>query len=408
MASLAVNGGTPVRTSPWPGWPLFDEREEQEVLEVIRSGAWGRSTGKKGDEFEAKFAAYHDAKHAIACVNGTAALEVALRGVGVEGGDEVILPPYTFIATVTSVLLINGVPVFADIEPGTCNIDPVSVESKITDRTKAIIAVHIGGRPADMDRLREVAKRHNVRLIEDACQAHGAIWNGTKVGAIGDVGCFSFQASKNVNAGEGGAILTNDAAIEERCWSLVNCGRTKTGQWYEHHLPGWNYRLSELQCAVLLAQMERVEELAQKRQENGDYLAQRLRGIEGISPQDADGRVTRNAYHLFIFRYHAEAFGGAPKEKFVKALSAEGIPTSTGYKPVYYEPVFKTAPVFFPGIKSDTMVDFDRVDCPVCERVCAEESMWFKQSMLLGTKQDMDDIVAAIEKIRANSEELLA
>lgn len=408
MSELAMNGGTPVRTDPFPGWPVFDEHEERALLEVLRSGAWGRNVGKKGDELEARFARYHDAAHGVACANGTAALEVALRAVGVEGGDEVIVPPYTFIATVMSVILVNGVPVFADIEPGTYNIDPESVEANITAKTKAVIAVHVGGRPADLDRLRDLTRRHDLRLIEDACQAHGAVWNGRKVGAQGDVGCFSFQASKNINAGEGGMILTNDKDLADRCWSFVNCGRTRTGQWYEHHLPGWNYRLTEFQCALLLSQMDRLEHLCKRRQENGDYLVELLADVDGISPMDPDPRVGRNAYHLFLFRYDSQAFGGAPKPSFIRALSAEGIPVSPGYKPVYYEPVFKSRPVFFPALTTETLVDFDRIHCPVTERVCAEESAWFKQSMLLGTKRDMEDIAAAIQKIRDHAAELPA
>src|SRR6266542_781919 len=223
---LAIDGGTPVRDKPFPKWPVWDERDERALLEVLRSGRWGsHAGGGTVHEFRERFAAYQDAEHAVALTNGTAALEVALRAVGVEPLDEVIIPPYTFVATATAVLALGAVPVFADILEDTFLIDPADVARKITPRTKAIIAVHIGGQPADMDGVLALAKNHDLRVVEDAAQAHGAAWRGTKVGALGDAGTFSFQSSKNLNSGEGGIVLTNDREVAERAWSISNVGR---------------------------------------------------------------------------------------------------------------------------------------------------------------------------------------
>ncbi|HEU4754691.1 MAG TPA: aminotransferase class V-fold PLP-dependent enzyme, partial [Armatimonadota bacterium] len=207
---LAVHGGSPVRSRPWPVWPVWDEADCEAVADVVRSGTWFSGTGPRCREFAGYFAELHHARHAVPCSNGTQALEIALRAVGIEAGDEVVTSPYTFIATVSSAININAVPVFADVDPGTLNLHPSSVEAAITPKTRAILAVHIAGCPADLDALGQIARRHNLALIEDAAQAHLAEWNGRRVGAVGQAGTFSFQASKNLNAGEGGVVLTDD------------------------------------------------------------------------------------------------------------------------------------------------------------------------------------------------------
>ena len=281
MAYLAICGGKPVREKPYPSWPIFDEKEEKALIDVLKSGKWGRVNGKKNEEFEEKFARYHSAKYGITCVNGTAALEIALKALGVGPGDEVIVPAYTFIATASAVLMVGAKPVFVDIDPKTYNIDPEKIESAITPKTKAVIPVHIGGCPANMDKILDIAKKYNLRVLEDAAQAHGAEWRGKKVGALGDMGIFSFQSSKNINAGEGGIILTNDEELAEKAWSLMNVGRAKKGEWYMHYILSGNYRMTEFQAGILLAQMERMEELMKKREENAKYLTERLKEIEG-------------------------------------------------------------------------------------------------------------------------------
>ena len=404
MARLAIDGGEKVRTKPFPGWPVWDESELNALREVLESGRWGIGNSKV-PEFEEKFAAYVGVKQGICVTNGTAALEIALRAADVSRGDEVIVPPYTFMATASAVLMVNGIPVFADIDPDTYNIDPDAAEKAITERTKAIIPVHIGGCPADMDRIMEIAKKHNLIVIEDCAQAHCAEWNGKRVGSIGDRGCFSFQSSKNLCAGEGGIITANNQELGDKCWSYHNCGRVKSGGWYDHRVLGSNFRMTGWQAAILLAQMERLDEQTEIRNRNGIYLSEKLSEIEGIKPAKRDERVTKHAYHLYVFRYDAEKFGGQPRARFLEALRAEGIPCSPGYNPLYKHDLFKASiqknPLLYGYDKGDA--DYSKLYCPVTEKACNEEGIWLTQNVLLGTQEDMDDIVEAVKKIRDSS-----
>ena len=281
-SNLALTGGEPQRSSPFPAWPIYDETDAQALLEVLHSGAW--FLGAKIKAFSTAFATFQEAEFGIAVANGTVALQLALSAIDIRPGDEVIVPAYTFIATASAVAAVGGIPIFVDIDPQTYTIAPIAVEAAITARTKAIIAVHIAGRPADLDALGALSQQHRIALIEDAAQAHGAAWKGRKVGALGTLGTFSFQASKNLNAGEGGCITTNDRALAERAWSLHNCGRAPTGAWYEHPLLGGNYRMTEFQAGLLLNQIKRLDAQIGQRQRNGALLDQLLVGIDGISP----------------------------------------------------------------------------------------------------------------------------
>jgi dTDP-4-amino-4,6-dideoxygalactose transaminase len=408
LAKLALKGGEPVRNKPFPKWPIFGESEMKALKDVLESGFWGIG-GSRKKEFEEKFAAYQHAKYGIAVTSGTTALEISLRALGVGCGDEIIVPAYTFMATATAVLYVNAIPVFADIDPETYTIDPKSAESLISERTKAILPVHIGGRPADMDALLSLAKKHGLYIVEDACQAWGAEWRGTRVGAIGEIGAFSFQSSKNITSGEGGIIVTNSEELYVKAWSLHNCGRIPQGAWYEHHLPGTNYRITEFQAAILLAQMERFDEQTERRIENAKYLNSKLSKIDGIKPLKDDERVTRHAYHLYIFRFNPEAFGGISKSTLARVLQAEGIPVSVGYsKPLYKEPYleyFKKCPLSCPYYSKP--VDYSNVKMPAAEKACYQEGLWLPQYVLLGSKNDMDDIISAFEKIRENIDEIL-
>jgi dTDP-4-amino-4,6-dideoxygalactose transaminase len=403
MSKLAIDGGQPLRTLPFPSWPIWDNREEERLLEVLHSGRWGVLNGDKVHTFEAKFAEFQGAKHALCVTNGTSALEIALRALGVGPGDEVITTPYTFVATPSAAFLTGARPVFVDIDPETFMIDPAQIEAAITERTKVIVPVHVAGCPADLDAIVDIARRHDLYVLEDACQAWGAEWKGTPVGAIGDLGCFSFQASKNINAGEGGAIITNNPELDERCWSLHNCGRTRTGEWYQHEVLGWNHRITEWQGAILLAQLERLPEHIAKRSDNAAYLTSRLAEVRGIKPARVDDRVTRHAWHLYMMSYNPDAFGGKSCRAFIAALNAEGIPCSSGYGPLNHAPSIRRALAEQEG-KIEAW-DMSTVDlpglpaCPVAEDLCTR-TVWFKQSMLLGDREDMDDIVAAVVKIQ--------
>jgi len=404
--SLAVAGGKPVRTAAFPGWPVFDATEEDAILGVLRSGKW--FLGDRVAEFERTFTDFCEAKHGVAVSSGTVALQVALEAAGVELGDEVIVPSYTFIATASSVALVGGIPVFVDVDPDTYLIDPSGVEAAITEKTKAIIAVHLAGQPADLDALTAIAAKHDVRLIEDAAQAHAAAWKGRRVGAIGDLGTFSFQASKNLNAGEGGFVVSDDDELHLRAWSIHNCGRAPGGEWYEHPLVGGNYRLTEMQAALALSQMQRLEEQTKTRTRNAALLTEQLSEIEGITPLAVDDRVTCHAYHLYVLRFDSDALGGASREQFLKTLAAEGIPCAAGYKPLYREPAFQARFSEFP-LSSPAFggrPDYSNVHCPVTERICADEAVWLTQNLLLGTDSDISQIAEAIAKIAGQPEAL--
>lgn len=399
LTELAINGGKPVRKKPFPSWPIFGKAEEKALIEVLRSGKWGIG-GEKNAEFSQAYAKWLGVRRVVTCTNGTAAIEIALRAIGVKPADEVIVPSYTFVATASSVLSIGAVPVFADIEPETYMMDPDSVEAVITPKTKAIIPVYIGGGPADLDRILKIARDRDLRVVEDAAQAHGAEWNGKRIGGDGDIAIWSFQSSKNLTAGEGGAMSTNNEEIGEDAWSIMNCGRRKDRQWYEHFILGSNFRMTEFQAAILLKQLAKVEGQMKIRDKNAAYLAKRLKEVEGIAPLEAYPQTTRHAHHLFIMRYDQNAFGGVPKEKFVKTVNKEGIPLAPGYTIPLHE---------LPAIRNYSLpyvnLDYSTTKLPVTERACKEEGMWFHQSVLLGTRRDMDDIVDALLKVKKHSNE---
>lgn len=405
----ALLGGPPVRRSAFPSWPVFDTREEKALLDVLHGKKWFRGDGQVVNQFEASYAALTGARHCIATANGTSALFASLGGLDIGPGDEVILPPYTFIATLNVILLQYALPVFVDSDPETFQIDARKIESAVTERTAAILPVHLGGNAADMDTILEISTRRKISVVEDACQSHLAEWRGRKVGTLGTTGCFSFQASKNLNCGEGGAILTNDAELAEKCYAFHNNGRARHSSSYNFTYRGGrstNLRLTEFQASLLLAQMTRLEEQSKTREQNAQYLTRQLQEVPGIRPARGYAGCTRNAYHLYMFRYQKEQFEGLSRAKFLAALSAEGIPCSGGYSPMnkldFVKATVKTKAyqrIFPPEVLAGWE---ERNQCPANDQLC-QEAVWFIQPMLLGPRQDMDDIVAAIRKIKSNA-----
>ena len=387
MAHLALHGGPKACAVAWPRWPVWNDAERQALSAVLESGNWWY--GEKVAEFEASFARFQDARFGVACTSGTTGLEVALLALGVGAGDEVIVPPYTFVATASAVLRANAIPIFADIQPHTLNIDPDDVERKITTRTRAVIPVHVGGYIADMDRLTMLARAHGIAIVEDACHAWGSQWRGKGAGALGQCGVFSFQASKNITSGEGGIILTDDEELAATCRSYANCGRRAGQPWYRHFVPGSNLRLTEFQAAILLAQLSRLEEQTLRRQANAAILDAGLRGLPGITLLADEPRLTRRSYHFYAFRVDARALG-VSRDAFVRALSAEGVPASVGWPtPLYQNPLFLRGSE---GMASGTL------SCPVCEQVCTD-ACWIPQHVLLADQQAMHQIVAAVGKV---------
>ena len=320
---LAILGGSKARQKPFSTWPIFDETDEARLVRALRSGKWGKLDGGEVAEFEKRFAAMHGCKHAIGVVNGTVSLRIGLLAAGIQAEDEVIVPPYTFLATATAVVESNAVPVFADIDLETFNLDPKAIKAAITPRTRAIIPVHMGGQSAEMDAIMAIAREHNLVVIEDAAHAHAARYRGQSVGSVGDMGSFSFQSTKNLTSGEGGIITTNNDKLAEACRSIHNCGRISGGLWYEHHIISANYRLGELQGAILNTQLDRLEGQTERRDENGRYLAEKLKTVPGIHPQKRGASTTRHSHHLFLFRVDSKVLG-APRHAILEALRAEG------------------------------------------------------------------------------------
>ena len=407
MPRLAINGAEPVRTEPFPAWPMNLDESARAASETVRSGQWGSIQGEKVRSFEQRFAAFQQAAHGIAVSNGTTALCLALQAVGIEPGDEVIVPAYTFIASASSIVMSNAVPVFVDIDPDTYNLDPGRVEQAITPRTRAVMAVHFAGLPADMDRLGEIAGRHGLAVIEDAAQAHGARWGGRGVGGLGAMGAFSFQSSKNLNAGEGGIMLTNDDELAAAARSLADCGHVAPGPRYNHYRVAGNNRMTEIQGALLLAQMDHLEAQADRRHDNGEYLTERLGRVDGIVPVSRPAKADRHARHIYMFKYSEEAFGGIPKTRFIEALRAEGVPASPGYSiPLYEQPVFRNRNYGIYRSPALSAVDYTALRLPVTERACSSEAVWFTQNVMLGGRADMDDIVRAVAKVGDHRDEL--
>lgn len=340
----ALLGGTPAHKGGWPPWPQWRQSWEPEVLKVLRSGRWcsAGGSGEVGD-FEKAYAKLLGAKGCVATASGTTALVTALYVVGVDAGDEVIASPFTFSATYNAVLMHKALPVFADTDPATLTMDPASIESRITERTRAILPVHIYGMPCDMDPINAIAKKHNLAVVEDACQAWLGEYKGRKCGTLGDLGCFSFQESKHIPAGEGGAVTGNRVELLDHCRSFHNCGRAygtfKGSGCFAH---GSNFRMKHYQAAILLQQVNKLVQETERRRENADYLTAGLKEIPGIQPARLPEN-SRAVWHLYPFRYDAAQFNGLPHGKFIQALSAEGIPCGGGYSEQYFDGMFDEA-----------------------------------------------------------------
>ena len=400
---LAISGGTPVRntkTYPWQQWPdntseEWESKIEPLLREVYLSGNEG-SGGTMTPRFCEQYAQYTGTNYALFMPHGTDSISAALAGAldldGFSDGGEVIVPNYTFVATASAVLERNCTVAFVDICPDTFTIDPTAVEAAISPETRAILPVHLGGHPADMGALREIAQRHQLKIIEDCAQAHGAEYQTKKVGSLSDVGAFSFQSSKNLTSGEGGMVTTNDKDIHDRVCAFMNVGRAPGGARWEYPRLGWNYRPSEYLAAILSVRLELLETQTEIRNRNASYLSAALEGISGITPPKLAPWTTKHGYHLYCMKYKSEGFGGKSQQEFVQALSAEGIPCSIGYRsPLSQEPGMAHVAEKYPHL-------IRTLPCPNTDLVC-KESVWLFQNMLLGTESDMNQIIEAIEKI---------
>ncbi len=405
----AILGGKPVRSAGFASWPRVRPQDEEAVLRVVKSGGWYRNGWVQ--RFEQVYAERNDAKYCIACSSGTSALYTSLGALGVGPGDEVIVPPYTFMATVTVVLQHYALPIFVDSDPETFLMDPDKLEAAITERTAAIIPVHIGGSVAHLDRILAIAQKHNIPVIGDACQAHLAQWRGRSAGSWGTTGCYSFQLSKNLCSGEGGAIVTNDEEMADKCFAFHNCARKRDPRSNFVYRLGrnTNVRMTEFQGALLLSQMEGIEERAKVRSENAEYLTGMLSEIPGIVPAKMYEGCTRNAYHLYMFRYIPEQFANLSRSQFVRALRAEGIPVSEGYGPLnkdrFLVDALNSRGYLRVYGKERIAAWPEQNQCPQNDKLC-EQGCWFLHTVLLGTREDMDQIAEAFRKVHQYASEI--
>lgn len=414
MGALALTGGEKTRTENFPQWPIFDETDRKALLDVLESGKWWAGQGTRCEEFARKFAEFHDADYGLTLTNGTHTLEIALAALGIGPGDEVIIPAYTFIATATAVLDANAVPVIVDVDPSTYCMDPDKLEQAITDSTKAVIPVHLAGNVANMKMIIEIARKHDLLVIEDCAHAHGAVWEGRRAGSIGNIGSFSFQASKTLTGGEGGILITNDEDLIEQCYSVSDCGRTRRVTTYTHSYDhvrlGTNCRMTEFQAALLLSQMKRLPSQLEVRNRNALELNKSLGQIPGIRPQKRDECCTTQGYYVYMFRFDANEFAGISRDRFVETLKAEGIPVQPTYPAVHKTSVFqagsfkgKDCPLNCHHYKGSQR-DYKSLTFPVAERI-ASNCVCLPQYVLLD--DNVQSIVDAIVKIQDNAYELL-
>ena len=411
MSKLAIKGGSAEAselTSKIPKWPMFDEEDKQALIRVLESRHWCRLfEDSQADLFEKAFAEYQDANYGVAVSNGTVSLELCLRTLGIRPGDEVVIPAATFIATASAVTEVGGIPIMVDIDPDTATMSPQAFEQVITEKTRGAIVVHYGGYPANFDDILPIVRKNGLFLVEDAAHAHGTEWKGRKVGAIGDMGSFSFQESKSHTAGEGGIVLTDNSNLFEKARLIHNIGRVLGRAGYEHYILSSNYRICELQAALLLSSLKRLPKLIDIKHENGSYLASRLRKVGGVEPLKEDPRVTKRGYYLFVIRYHAEEFEGLPRDRFIEALEAEGVPASKMYAmPLYRQPAFKKERLEGVISTQNLTQDYEHLYLPACEKHFEQEVI-LEHQVLLTEKKSLDLIVASIEKIKENVDDLL-
>lgn len=416
MPTLAINGGPKTIDRPiGKPWPEFGDEERQALNAVLESRIWWRggyaeATDSWVGKFENAFAEYQGAKFGIACTNGTQAIELALKAVGIQPGDEVICPASTFVATATAVILVNAIPIIVDIEPETYQIDPDAIEAAIGPRTAGIIPVHYGGYPANMDRIMDIANRHGLFVVEDCAHAHGTQWRGKGAGCIGHFGTFSLQMGKNLTCGEGGIVLTNDEELAAKAYSYHHIGRMANRPFYEHHIVASNLRMTEWQGAIAYCQCQRLPEQNERRMANFRRFEAGLREIPGVEPLPWDESiVTRRGCYFYHFKFKSEQFEGLSLGRFMEAMAAEGLSIGSGHlHPIQHNPLFTNrnfGPVCYPpGVEPP---DYTQVKTPVAQRILEEEGCALGHAIFLGDPSDMDLMLDAIRKVRENVHELL-
>jgi dTDP-4-amino-4,6-dideoxygalactose transaminase len=408
---LAILGGEPIRKNKsWPSWPYWDQNVIDSVLKTTKSRIWCRIQSKSGTvpTFEKKFASLMGTKFCVATGSGTQALHTCVEALGIGAGDEIITSPYTDPGTIASILAARALPVLADLDRESYQLDPDDVERRITENTKAIMPVHMMGQPCDMGKIMAIAKKHNLKVIEDAAQAHLSEYQGKKLGTIGDLGCFSFQSSKTIACGEGGGIIGDDEELMDKCYTVHNHGTSRRGR---TEVAGPKYRMNEFEAAVLLGQLSGIQERFARRNENAAYLTSRIKDIPGISPQKLYEGTASGSFYIYAMTYRKEHFNDAERSKFLKAVAAEGISLSPYiaqglHKEPWVEHIL-SLPVYKKMFSEKRLQNYRRENsCPNCDKVCQEMAMIWASGPLLGTKEDMDDVADAIGKVYENRDKL--
>jgi dTDP-4-amino-4,6-dideoxygalactose transaminase len=423
LSRLALFGGKPIRTAPFPRHLTTGDEEKSAVAEVLDSGilsdflgTWSPKFygGPRVQKLEREWEQYFRVRHAVTVNSATAGLYAAVGAAGIEPGDEVIVSPITMTASASAALVYGAIPVFADIDPDTFCVNAQTIERCITPYTRAIVAVDILGHPVDMDPVMELARRHNITVIEDAAQAPGATYKGRMAGTLADIGVFSLNYHKTIHTGEGGVIVTDDERLAERLQLIRNHAEMVVrgkGVTDLVNMVGHNYRMTEIEAAIGSEQLKKLDCLLAPRIEAADYLTAHLSKIPGITSPAVKGDV-KHGYYLYGIRYD-ESVTGIPRDRFVEALNAEGIPMFPGYtEPLYYAPLYqkriafgsKGFPFTYEGYKGN--VSYERGICPVAER------MWEKELMVTNvcraglTQHDLMDVVLAFEKVAGSAGEL--
>lgn len=409
---LAALGGTAVTNRAWPKWPYVDEELIQSMMETTKNGWWSRIDNRRASKvakFENDYAPFHDVKYVVSTGSGTQAISTAVHALNIECGDEVITSPYTDMGTISGVITSRALPVLADLDADSFQLDPKDVEKKITSRTKALMPVHMMGAPSDIRSFVKMAKSRNLLMIEDACQAHLAKVDGKRIGTFGNVGCFSFQSSKVMAAGEGGACITNDAQLADALYTVMNHGTDKKGN---HPRIGPKYRMNEFAASALLSQMRTHKQRHDLRNKNANYLTQKLKGYKGLAPQKLYPGTEECSYYLYAMDFKPEQWNGATRAQFIKAVSAEGVPIGPyipmGLHKYDWVDFICNLDVYKKMYGEKRLKEFKEMTqhMPVCDRVADRMLLLQGSPVLIADQYAMDDIVNAFTKVWENRDQL--
>jgi perosamine synthetase len=406
--ALAVHGGTPVRSKPFPTWPQTGDIDEQYILKSLRNHRWCTFDGEFIPKFEKAWGEKIGAAGCVITPCGTHALQMSMELLDIGPGDEVLVSPFTYIATIDAIMMSHALPVFVDTDLETFMMDPADLEHRINENTRAILPVHILGNASNMDEIQAIAQRHNLPIVEDACQGQLVEWSGKKLGTLGTMGCFSFQETKIIPGGEAGALVSNNPELIEKAYRFRDFGHDQKGVYVAR---GFKYRISDFAAAVLMAQMTRLDEMCTLREKHALYLTEELKNVSGLLTQKSYPQCSRRNYYVFGLRYDPEHFSGMPRSKFIDAMRGEGIPLSGIYPPMNKQPFIETClnSRGYRRIYSRERLESYRAQnrCPSNDLLC-ETVLGIEQEVLIGSRDDVSDVLEAVAKVQKNAGTLVS